>query len=365
MRYVSLFALTLFLTAGAVAQPVVGPEVTSTTIEALDDYDIAPQHDGFVLAWTAGGRLYTGHLDSTLHLTGAPFQIPLVDPTTAAVTPAIASDGTTVMVAWHERRTGYAEFSYVAVLSANADAYLVGPQEINITKAAPLLTAVNGKYVIYTGDLRYVLNEKIGFESGVFISHKLAAALSRTGDVGTVDVNAPNVVCPRAGIFPYPPCNANATVTFTSGVSSMKALYSFSIAAGTTASGNPMPLIGPNGASCVGVTRLPASTEFFFAGTNTRTASPIVLRFVSDTAVAGNGSDVLVVWTTPAFMGLAVGPDGSAAPFPIANAGRQPKLVAGTSNDFLVAYRIDVDAQHSLLAGRLIHLQPERHRAIQ
>ncbi len=358
------FLLTLLIATSALAQPVVGPEVRSTPIEALDDYDIAPQHDGFVLAWTAGGRLYTGHLDATLHLTGAPFLIPLVDPRTAAVTPAIASDGTSVMVAWHERRTGFAEFAYVAVLSPDADKYLAGAQEINITKAAPLLTGVDGKYVIYTGDLRYVLNEKIGFESGVFISHKLAAALSRTGDVGTVDVNAPNVACPRSGFFPYTPCSANATVTFTCGASSASVLYSLSIPAGTTSSANPMPLIGPNGAACVGVTRLLTGTEFLFIGSNTKATSSIVLRSIGEPALAGNGNDVLLVWTSPAFMGLVVGPDGTAAPFPIADAGRQPKVVATTSNDFVVAYRIDVDPQHSVLAGRLIHLQPERRRAI-
>src|ERR1700756_4689438 len=115
--------LAFLFAATAAAQPVVGPEVISSPIEALDDFAVAPEHDGFVLAWTAAGHLYTGHLDSTLHLTGTPLLVPLVDPRTAAVTPAIASDGTSVMVAWHERHVGWAEFTYVAILSADAETF--------------------------------------------------------------------------------------------------------------------------------------------------------------------------------------------------------------------------------------------------
>src|SRR6476646_5541157 len=96
------FLAALLFSVSALAQPVVGPEITSAPIANLDDYAIAPQRDAFVFAWTAAGRVYAGHLDATLHLTAPPLQLPLADPLAAAATPAITTNGTSVLVAWHE-----------------------------------------------------------------------------------------------------------------------------------------------------------------------------------------------------------------------------------------------------------------------
>ena len=209
--------LAFLLATSAAAQPVVGPEVTSSPIANLDDYALAPQRDGFVFAWTAAGHLYASQLDPSLHAVAAPFQLPLDDPAASATVPAIASDGTSVLIAWHERRAGYGELTYIALLSADARTLIKGPVTMNFTKDAPFLTSVGGKYVIYTGDLRYVLNENLDTEAGEFISRDLAGALTRSGDVGTVkaSANAP-FNCPRACFghpcsTPFPDCTVTST----------------------------------------------------------------------------------------------------------------------------------------------------------
>src|SRR6476659_11249702 len=84
--------LTLFVTTAALAQPVVGPEVTTPPLTALGDISLAPQSDGFVVAWEQAGRIYAGHLDATLHLTGALFELPRVNAPTQASSPAIAGN---------------------------------------------------------------------------------------------------------------------------------------------------------------------------------------------------------------------------------------------------------------------------------
>ena len=368
MKYLFLFLLSV----SALAQPVVGPEVVSSPTANLDDYALAPQRDRFVFAWTAAGRLYASQLDPSLHINAAPFQLPLVDPAAAAVLPAIASNGTSVLVAWHERRAGYGELTYIALLSADARTLVKGPVAMNITKDAPFLTSAGGKYVIYTGDLRYVLNENLDTEEGEFIPRNLAGALTRSGDVGTVkaSANAP-FNCPRACFGrpcsgPFPDCTVTSTVTFMLGGAVSTAQYDFTVAPNTTLP-DPFltspPVIGSNGDSVVGLVQVANRTDFFFVGTPVEFTLP--LNVLGETAVAGNGTDALLVWTTPSLTGAIVHPDYTAsAPFPIAPRGAQPKVVSINSTSFVVVYRVDLDSGNAAIAGRIVQLQAAKRRGI-
>ncbi|HEX3580914.1 MAG TPA: hypothetical protein VH087_04070 [Thermoanaerobaculia bacterium] len=127
--------LALLVSVSAFAQPVVGPEVASAPLANLDDYAIAPQRDGFVFAWTAEGRLFASHLDPSLHVSAPPFQLPQIDPEGTAVMRAIASNGTSVLVAWHERRAGYSEHAFIALLTADAQTLVKGP--VTSTSSTP------------------------------------------------------------------------------------------------------------------------------------------------------------------------------------------------------------------------------------
>ena len=96
--------LTLFVTTAALAQPVVGPEVTTPPLTALGDISLAPQSDGFVVAWEQAGRIYAGHLDATLHLTGALFELPRVNAPTRAYRTGLRRSATSGTPASSTRR---------------------------------------------------------------------------------------------------------------------------------------------------------------------------------------------------------------------------------------------------------------------
>lgn len=361
-----------FITTAALAQPVVGPEVMTPPLIGLGDVSLAPQHDGFVLAWEQAGRIYAGHLDATLHLTASPLQLPLFDAAATAILPAVASNGTSVLVAWHERRPGYDEWTYVALLSADAQTLLRGPQAINPTKDAPLAMSVNGKYIVYTGDLRYRYNESLETESGDFIKHELAAALGPNGDVATVKESANgSFSCFPVCFFhpcdsPLPDCSVTATVVYTLPSRLSTSVYRFTIPA-NTALPDPFasrpPLIAPSGQSFVGLVQLKNRTDISLFGNIDPFTLPVIVA--DDAALAGNGQEVLLVSTGQTLTGMVIHSDGTtSAPFPIAATGFNPKVVAINSNGFAVLYHVNVDSQHSVLAGRIIRLQSGRSRAV-
>lgn len=357
----------LLLSVSALAQPVVGPEMTSTPIEKLDDYALAPQRDGFVLAWTAAGRMHAAHLDASLHPTAPALELPFVDPAAAAVMPAIASNGTSVLVAWHEQRLGYAESTFIALLTPDARTILQGPLTINYATDAPLLVSAKGKYVLYTGDLRYVLDESLNPNASEFISRHLGGALTESGEVATVNESAKGSFdchyhCPAWCPVPLPDCHATSTVTFALGSQQTSAQYDFTIGYNSSMT-DPFltrpPVIGPNGASYAGVAQYQSRSDFFAESVFTLPLAP-----VGEIALAGNGEDVLVVWTVPSLTGAIVHADRTASSsFAIAPAGVGPKVVNINSTSFAVLYRVEVDPDHSSIAGRIVRLQETRKRA--
>lgn len=364
--------LALLFSVSALAQPVVGPEVTSAPLANLDDYAITPQRDGFVLAWTAEGRPFAAHLDGTLHVTAPPLDLPLLDPAASAVLPAVASNGTSVLVIWHERRRGYGETAFMAVLSADARTLVKGPQLLNFTTNAPMATTVNGKYVVYSGDMRYVFNENLDTEAGAFISRNLGATLTGNGEVATVtESSSGHFDCHQVCYYwcPVPPtpspCTATSTVTFLFDSAFNAFTYSFLIPPNSS-SADPFvaspPVLAPNGDSYAGLVQLPGRTDLYPRPSEQVTLPVPVL---GQTALAGNGSDVLLVWTTAHLTGIVRRGDGTISePFTIAPAGFQPKVVSINSNDFAVLYRTDFDPQHSSIVARIVHLQTPRRRGI-
>lgn len=370
------FVFALLLAASVFAQPVVGPVVTSDPLDNLDDYVIAPQRDGFVLAWTSAGRLYAGRLDATLHLTSPPLLLPLTQPGTNAATPAIASNGTSVLVAWHERRAGYAEFAFIALLSPDAQTLIKGPLPMNITKDGPLLTNAGGRYVIYTGDLRYVLNENLDVEEGQYIPRNKGAALAVGGNVATVnEVVTSSYNCTQicwsflghcAFVPPPSSCVAASSVMFTFGSTSYTAAYETTVPPNVQLP-DPFaaapPIIAGNGESYVGLVHIPTRTDvWFFSPFHAVTLQTPAL---GDGAIGANGNDVLVVWTTPELTGTIVHEDGVVSPaFPIAASASQPKVVAINSTEFLVLYKIDVDRQRSAIGGRIVQLPSAKRRGV-
>lgn len=362
--------LALFISVSALAQPVVGPEVTSAPLVNLDDYAIAPQRDGFVLAWTAEGRLFAGHLDASLHITAPPLELPLYTAAATASLPAIASNGTSVFVAWHELRVGISETAFMALLSADAQTLTQGPRMLNFTSGRPLATSLHGDYVLYTGDLRYVFNENLETLKGEFISRNLGAALSSEGDVATVSEHASGSFDCRQICFFHcsgvpAPCPVTSTVTFQMGIVTNSSEYTF-VVPSNTLSHDPFlaspPLIAPNGDSYAGMVQLPGRTDVFTSAPFCQTTLPVIVT--GQTAFAGNGSDVLLVWTNPHVNGIIIHADGTVAePFTIAQAGFQPKVVSINSNEFAVLYRTDF-GQHSSIEGRIVSLQTPKRRGI-
>jgi hypothetical protein len=260
----------------------------------------------------------------------------------------------------------------MALLSADAQTLVKGPQLLNITKDAPLAMSVNGRYVIYTGDLRYVFTENLDTVAGEFISRNLAGALTRSGDVGTVKASADAPFnCPRACFgrpcsTPFPDCVVTSTVSFTLGSAVTSGQYSFNVAANTTMA-DPFlvrpPIIGPNGDSAAGVVQVQNATDFYFVGTPVRFTLPLTV--LGETAVAGNGTDALLVWTAPSLTGAIIHPDfTTSAPFPISRMGAQPKVVNISSTAFAVVYRLDLDSGNAAIAGRIVQLQAAKRHGI-
>jgi hypothetical protein len=123
------------------------------------------------------------------------------------------------------------------------------------------------------------------------------------------------------------------------------------------------PSVGPNGDSYTGLIRLPDRTDVFMTEPFRQITLPVIVS--GQTALAGNGSDVLLVWTNPHVTGIVVHADGTVSePFTIAPAGFQPKVVSINSNDVAVLYRTEFNQQSALIQGRIVHLEAPKRRGI-
>jgi hypothetical protein len=363
-----LFAL--FLANSALAQPVVGPEVFSTPIEALGDIALAARPGGFVIAWEAAGHFYVGDLDSTLQLEGSVVELQATQGGRAVSGLSLATNGRTALVAWHEHYSFQDQTNAAAILLTDPVSVLQSPQVLSRGVTPPVATWDGGSYVVYSAGYQLRLTDALdafvvrGWRDGT------TAALSNDGNVAIASHDGePQLRCVcfnvLTGVCNSSDCRFPVTYRFTLRSGNIWTPYVVTVKYNSTVSLLP-PIVAANGASFTSLARLPSTTDVhvFDDAAEKRTTLPVVI--LTDAAIGGNGSDVLVVWTGSLLRGLLVHADGSVSePFEISGGAiDEPHVVAAGSNTFVVFYRVDLGSNQKALAGRLIQLQPSKHRAI-
>ena len=338
---------------------VAGPEVT-TPVHDLGDLALVPVRGGFVMAWSDGPRIYTEHLDANLQATNAPFSFPLVVP--GAVTSlALASNGTSVLVTWHELRSPSTEAQYAAILDVDAQSMRYGPLFMEMGTQAAAAGVKNGKYRVLAAGQVWTLDDHLGIGSIEFLTNSVAAAFSPSGDTGVAS-KTKSSHCSAGGFSPtffWQSCDFDEAVTFTapagrSGFSFQ--WHTYQQGPGPISGGNdPLlraPLIASNGDGFIGavVTSTGSSiSEVRDAGRTWTTPSPLI-------AIGGNGAAVLAVWRD--FSGLrAMFLDGET--FTLSDDGDVPKIVSAGSTGFVVLYH-----RGSSIVARKVSVQPPRGRAV-
>jgi hypothetical protein len=153
---------------------------------------------------------------------------------------------------------------------------------------------------------------------------------------------------------------------FQFGPSANAATYVFTTPANTL-SADPFltwpPVVARNADSYAGLVQLPDRTDVFFSKPFRQITLPGTAS--GQTALAGNGSDILLVWTNPHVTGIVVHADGTVSePFTITEGGFQPRVVTINSNDFAVLYRTDFNQQSASIQGRIVYLQTPKRRGI-
>lgn len=351
-----LFALLLATSAGA--QLVVGPEVLSTPIDRLGDIALAPQRGGFVVAWEAAGRIYAGHLDDALQATGPILTLPLSDPQASATSPAIATNGSTVLVAWQEH---HPDVNVVATLNADASVLLYGPHRLNSSVAPPVAGVADGTYVVYS-NVEYRLNDALESDSPAVIPPGMTAAISSEGTVATATQDQNGAFsCVNFGGWGGGDCNPSVNYTFWVPSGKIVKKDNLFVKQGGSFSSLP-PIAGPNGSAFTALLRRSDKTQVLLFDSAIRLTSTLPVTIMTPAAIAGNGSDILIVWTG---QGLILHSDGSVSqPFVIGpNSLGNPHVVAAGSNEFVVFYTVDTAPNQKAIAGRVIHLQLSKKRA--
>ncbi len=338
--------LALLLSVSALAQPVVGPEVATAPLEGFGSCSIVPQRDGYVLAWEQGGRVHTGHLDSALHLTDRDLLLPLGDDSDSASLPTVASNGSTVVVAWRETSPSGTSATYLATLTSNASVLLYGPRRVN--HAGGMAGVKNRSYVFLSEGYVTTYSESLELLSEDFAGN---GVLSPYGDVVTTSTTLSGVCIGISHCIP--------TETFSFHLPWGVANMAFST--GLHLGGS---FVGPNGDHFVAAVQWLGGSEVLDLDPGVQRQWDIPLG-APLTGLAGNGSDVLLVWESPEspLSGMVLYADGSVSRrFTISDAGHSGIVAVTGSNEAVVAYRIDVDATHAILGGRIINLRPFRGR---
>ncbi|HEX3110447.1 MAG TPA: hypothetical protein VHU41_15230 [Thermoanaerobaculia bacterium] len=361
--------LALLVATSAAAQPVVGPEVKSATLPAVGDAALLPHGSGYLIAWSEADRINVAHLDATLQATDAPFSVLLPPPSAQPTFVTLASNGSSILVVWKEKPAGYADSTFAATLTEDAKTLLAPPQFLNATPTTPAAGARGDRYELISGDEFRILNEHLETATVDVIPSQLSSALSTAGEVATVTSAVNNRYSCQGGQFRFPTCSTLETFTFTA--PSVK--KSVDVAFGPTVPDRTPPTHDPfvitDGDHFVGLVVKSSETDVFeLRGDRpgmTWTLDPLPLPGII--SAAANGSDVLVVWSASAIRGIVLHGDGSTSPpFVIAQYAdyNSPKVFVASSDEFIVTYRYSLDAQHSAIAGRVIHVQGGRQRAV-
>lgn len=362
---VKALVLALLLATSALAQPVVGPEMTTPPVE-FGDVAIAPLRDGYVAAWSDAGRIHVAHLDASLRVTDPTLDILTTASNAQVPALAVATNGSSVFLVWNEKRPGYAEV-YGAAISADVRTLLRGPLLINNTDRAPVITVQGGKYRLLSGDQLFLVDEQLKTESTPFGSPFLAAALGETGDIATVAMTSEK----KCTVGLLATCSLTETFTFQSPSFATNFTLSANFYNPSYSPLTHVPLVVPHGDHFIGVLATSTQTAVFEMSPNSLNGHWGVapLNAGQALAIAGNGNDaVLVAWRYPTLSGVVLHSDGTTSqPFEIARGDYVDfaKVSATSSNDFVVVYRYYGDGQHSIVAGRVVHVQPPpRQRSV-
>jgi len=336
---------------------VAGPE-TSIAVGDLGDLALVPVRDGFVIAWSDGPRIYAEQLDANLQPANAPFSFPLVVPSSVSSL-ALASNGTSVLVTWHEVRGPNVEAQYAAILDSGARSIVAGPLFMLMSTQPAVAGVKDGKYRVVVASQAWTLDDHLAIESTDVLPDGSSAAFSPAGEMGVAN-RTTSVKCQSGGFgMPWQACNYDEAVTFTAPAGRSR----FSFQWRTFLQNNqwlvketdPLlrpPLIGPHGAGFVGavVTADGAKVcEVRDGGRTWTTAMPLL-------AIAGNGNDVLAIWRES--LGLRVMFLGN-EPFTLSDDGDVPKIVPAGSNAFVVLFR-----RGSSIVARKVTVQAPRGRAV-
>jgi hypothetical protein len=351
------------------AQPVVGPEVTSAPMDGVGQFALAPQRDGFVIAWEQNGRIHMGRLDSALQLEGDAIQLPIGEAGRNAGSPSVATDGTTALITWHEYVFGQADINVVATVLLDPLTLLQGPTKLDVEPNSPIAAWDGAEYVVNSGGYQYRLTNALDASFGGWFGG-MSVAFSKDGRV--------------AGISEEPYWGSELLCIHwsfhsSSGDCTYDISYTLRVQSGdihtsrraTVKDGTIVPLFpaiaGANGASFAGLFRMPSHTDLLLFDDAVRTSTTLPVTILTDSALAGNGGDVLIVWTgQKQLTGIFVHADRSVSdPFAVSGGPvDEAHVIAAGSSTFVVFYRINLGPNEWRLAGRTIRLKPTKQRSV-
>ncbi len=342
---------------------VAAPQL-SIPVQDLGDFALVPVRDGFLMAWSDGPWIYTEPLDANLQPAGAPFSFPLVVPS-SVTSLAAASNGTSVLLTWHEVRAPNAEAQYAAILDLRAKSILAGPLFLQMSTQPAAAAVKNGSYRVVVAGQVWTLDASLGTESVEILPAGAVAALSAAGEVGTAKTTKSSSCSSSGGLNPAmitTRCSFDEAVTFIAPAGRSGFSYQWStVTMGTqqtlvsSVGSDPQlgpTFLGPNGDGFVGAVVTSAGSSVCVV----REGGPAWTVARNLLAVAGNGADVLAVWRDSSGL-RAVFLGGDA--FRLSDDGGVPKIVPAGSNAFVLLYH-----RGSSLVAQKVSVQAPRGRAV-
>jgi hypothetical protein len=366
-----LFAILLLSAIGpATAQPFVGPEIATARIANYGGHALATDGDGFVFAWIDANRVFVTRLDATLHeVPGmSPVALPAFTAGATLAGPSLASDGRNIVVAWQEQLPGGATQSIYAAVARDLVGLTVAPRVLDNSPVRLSVRYAGGRWVLLT-DWIYELDAQLAVKSTRPSSATRVVGVSESGDVAVASLQQKVLSC--SGVF-ITLCDYDEQLSITSEQFSGV----FEYAGKARVFGGNLSISSNGSGFVVGWERgrepyvSGAPGWQFIALMNTaRALTWRVTTTSSDLAFAGNGAEVLAVWSSgterapSSLYGAILSRDGTQTPVgPLANVGQHPQLIAAGANAFVLTY--EVPAQGVIVASRMIRLTPTRPRAV-
>ena len=351
-----------------------GPEV-SRPVHNLGDFALVPVRDGFVMAWSEGMHIYAARLDGDLHPSGTPFSFPLVLQT-SVTSLAVADDGASILVVWHEVAGVNTEAVYSATLDGDAQSMIAGPLFMTMDTQPPVAAVKDGLYRVLARFQLWTFDDRLGVkgvESLDAPDGAVSDTLSSSGVGGTASQTRTSH-CNEGGFSPtffWTSCDFKKVVTFSApaGVKTFDFAWNVSTMGGkpTPGSGSDpvvqTPAIAPNGDGFVGTLVTPGGALVFEVRSGGR-EWPLASFIGAPPVIAGgNGNDIAVVWRDTALRLIVLHAEGTtSAPMILSDTGYAPKVVAAGTNQLVVLYRSS--AGGDLLNARIIRSHPSRNRAV-